>query len=697
MSPKVSVIIPVYNVAEYLGQCLDTILLQTLQDIEVICVDDGSTDDSLSILNTYAMFDDRLKVIHQDNKGAAAARNQGLKQATGEFMIFLDADDFFEGNMLEEMVAKAEEDGSDIVCAGHYLFDNNIKQKTEEVKIEEKFVKKSPAKPEDFGKDLFTFCDPAAWNKLIRSHIIKENNLSFDESASYVDDVFFACCSLTCSKQISIMKDSYLYYRTHLATQQTSFRKDRFPDTLRTMVHLYDKLKQLHGDKFLAPFIPRLRRIIAYILNACPSQEKREKLLSIRPELPSEIVQRLFSQNLSGAAVSIIIPVYNAAEFLPECLDSCLNQTLKEIEIICVDDGSTDNSLEILNDYAKRDNRIIVLQQKNQRQAIARNKAMEVATGEFIQFLDADDYMEPDTCECLYLYSTIFGLDMCQCTAVEFYNHNKKEFEDPYHCLTWLPDDFQAVFNHYTIPNILPHMAVTAWLTFYRRNFLIRHNIKWINKKIAYEDTPFFVESILKAKRVGALKTPFYHRRVHSAATTQQMTSNFNEYVEILKYTLKLVKKLADQDLLKLYCHVFLQKVWINFARFEQNDKLNMAKYLYDFCQILQKKYRIVLPPDVYAWCLRYLKNLPKSYKERLKFAISTLKAKCVRDEYHLNLFQWQRSPFKISILNLPILYSTTKMMPSTEKNQKEDIIHSIIWIKFCGIPFLKIKEMARV
>ena len=124
MSPKVSVIVPVYNVSEYLGQCLDSILLQTLQDIEVICVNDGSTDDSLDILQGYAMFDERLKIISQENAGAGAARNNGIKHATGEYIICLDSDDFFEPDMLEKMVAKAEEDGSDVVVCDFYFFNN---------------------------------------------------------------------------------------------------------------------------------------------------------------------------------------------------------------------------------------------------------------------------------------------------------------------------------------------------------------------------------------------------------------------------------------------------------------------------------------------------------------------------------------------------------------------------------------------
>ena len=138
MAPKVSVIIPVYNTAEYLGQCLDTSLLQTLQDIEVICVDDGSTDDTLSCLQGYAFLDSRLKVVHQEKAGSGAACNCGLKAATGEYIICVDSKDFFESDMLEKMLARAESDQSDIVVCGNYTFDERLK-KTEANLLQKKF------------------------------------------------------------------------------------------------------------------------------------------------------------------------------------------------------------------------------------------------------------------------------------------------------------------------------------------------------------------------------------------------------------------------------------------------------------------------------------------------------------------------------------------------------------------------------
>ena len=110
---KVSVIIPVYNVEPYLKQCMDSVVGQTLKDIEIICVDDGSTDGSLDILKEYATEDSRIQIIEQKNAGAGAARNNGMRHATGKYLSFLDSDDFFEPRMLEKAYDLAEKDQAD--------------------------------------------------------------------------------------------------------------------------------------------------------------------------------------------------------------------------------------------------------------------------------------------------------------------------------------------------------------------------------------------------------------------------------------------------------------------------------------------------------------------------------------------------------------------------------------------------------
>ena len=128
MSSKVSVVIPVYNTQKYLDQCLGSILFQTYRNLEIICVNDGSTDNSLAILQKYAKFDKRIKIIDQKNMGISPARNEGMKVATGEFIIFFDSDDFFDSTMMEEMVMKAEEYDADIAVCSYSVFDDRVQK-----------------------------------------------------------------------------------------------------------------------------------------------------------------------------------------------------------------------------------------------------------------------------------------------------------------------------------------------------------------------------------------------------------------------------------------------------------------------------------------------------------------------------------------------------------------------------------------
>ena len=127
--PKVSVIIPVYNVEKYLSECLDSVVNQTLKDIEIICVNDGSPDGSAEILEEYAQKDNRIKVITQENRGVSEARNSGLKIASGEYIAFLDSDDYIDLKFFEQLYKRGIESNSDVVvCENIYRFSGN-KQK----------------------------------------------------------------------------------------------------------------------------------------------------------------------------------------------------------------------------------------------------------------------------------------------------------------------------------------------------------------------------------------------------------------------------------------------------------------------------------------------------------------------------------------------------------------------------------------
>lgn len=694
MAPKVSVVIPVYNAAEYLGQCLDTVLLQTLQEIEVICVDDGSTDDSLSCLQGYAFLDNRLKVIHQENAGVGTARNRGLKEATGEYVIFLNAEDFFETEMLEKMLTRAEENGADMVVCGHSVFDQHSKKVTAKNTIEKQFLMHPVWTPDELAEKLFICCNPEPWNRLIRSEVIKKNALQFVEQA-HTDDIIFPCLVMACAKKIALMEDLLVYRRPDTRVQQTNTQQKFVTDTLTPLIHLFDRLKKLDlMDACRVAYLVRVRYSLQLAIMDMPASQKREALRSIRSTFPAEIYDQIFS--CSAPAISLIIPAYNMARYLPECLDSALHQTLENIEIICVDDGSTDDTLDVFNQYAGQDKRIKVIHQENSGQAVARNTATEQATGQFIQFLDADDYLEPDTCECVYTYMLLFGLEMCQVAAIEFDDQTRKEFENGYHTVSWLPQNFMPVFNYHNLLSCLGQVAVTAWMTIYRRNFLIRKEINWIHKKLFYEDTPFFIEALLKAERMGALSDKFYHRRVHASAITQNIKTNFKDYTEIIKYTLAHIKKWNNEEKVFLtYTYTLLTKAWLNFGALSPEYQEIQAPKMYDLALHIVKKYHYLLPADITAWCLKYAKS--KNKKKWLKLKFYLFLAKMNRPNYTINLIQVIRKPeWCIKIFGLPffqVIRSPMQIDPEDLPLQKKVKKCEEIFYKICGLTFLKVEK----
>ena len=243
--PLVSVVIPVYNVEKYLGQCLDSIINQTLKDIEIICVDDGSTDNSLKILKEYKEKDNRIKILTQKNLYAGVARNTGLKAATGKYLSFLDSDDFFESEMLEEMYKKAEKDNSDIVMCGWHNYNNNLQKVVNDIKIATKYLIKSPFSPYDFQKELFDICKPNPWTKLYRHSFFKENNLYYEDCIC-CNDITCICLSMVLAKKISIVDKCFIYYRNNQTNSITSNRNKNLDSVLYAINKLEERLKEVN-------------------------------------------------------------------------------------------------------------------------------------------------------------------------------------------------------------------------------------------------------------------------------------------------------------------------------------------------------------------------------------------------------------------------------------------------------------------
>lgn len=213
--PKVSVIVPVYNAEKYLEECLDSIINQTFQDIEIICVDDGSKDLSLKILDKFAEKDKRILIFKQKNKGAACARNFGLSKSKGMYVIFLDSDDIFELNMIEKAVAKADEYKVDIVVWRANIFDTTNYRKA---KLNDRFLKLKKYQNKvfsvnDIPNEIFNSFLLQVWNKLFKKSFLLENNIQF-QNIKRSNDLVFTCKGLCLAKKIILLNEYLINYRS---------------------------------------------------------------------------------------------------------------------------------------------------------------------------------------------------------------------------------------------------------------------------------------------------------------------------------------------------------------------------------------------------------------------------------------------------------------------------------------------------
>ena len=214
-SIKVSVIMPVYNTDRYLRATLDSVLAQTLQDIELICVDDGSTDGSLEILNEYAALDRRIKVFTQENQFAGAARNAGLAEAIGDYVIFWDSDDLFHEAALEKMYDTIVKDEADVcVCGGCWYIEDRewMLPNLGYLNMSRIPETKRPFSREDIPDTILNFSGTSAWNKLYRREYLLDEGLIFPPYRTY-EDVCFSILSIALADRITVVDEELFYYR----------------------------------------------------------------------------------------------------------------------------------------------------------------------------------------------------------------------------------------------------------------------------------------------------------------------------------------------------------------------------------------------------------------------------------------------------------------------------------------------------
>lgn len=279
----VSVIMPVYNSEKYLEDAIESVLAQTFQNIELILVDDGSTDNSLSLCNNYAAIDSRIKTIHKENNGVCSARNLGISYAKGEYICFIDNDDLYNKYFIEKMFDAAYHNEVDIVKCGrkNILINSGLKEfKSKEYRFKDSKYYTFDEFIENYYHIKLTECFNSVWNGMYKADFLKENNLYFDENVRHGnEDLLFNYYALECRPRIYLLKDILYthYYRLSHSTSM-KFYDDQVDTKLnaievekRLTVHLNKKVKDLIEFEEI--------RECLRIISCCKKKESRNKAI----------------------------------------------------------------------------------------------------------------------------------------------------------------------------------------------------------------------------------------------------------------------------------------------------------------------------------------------------------------------------------------------------------------------------------
>ena len=276
ISPKISIIIPVYNVEAYLRECLDSLLKQSLKNIEIICVDDESTDSSYEILEEYRKKDKRIKIYKKKHSNAGDARNIGLSHAKGEYLLFLDSDDYFDKDLCKIAYNKSIKNKADIVLYDAYKYDQVTKKVGAlNYLLKPYYFKYNEVYSSEALKDyIFNITNACPWSKIYRRKFVKENGLKF-QSLENSNDVYFVRTCLCSAKRIVTIPNRLVYYRVHHGTNLQSNKHKNPLNFLKAYIEVKKFMdnKKIY-EKFKVSYINVLLNEIAYNYDSTPSSQK---------------------------------------------------------------------------------------------------------------------------------------------------------------------------------------------------------------------------------------------------------------------------------------------------------------------------------------------------------------------------------------------------------------------------------------
>lgn len=403
-TPKVTVIVPVYNVADHVAACIESIGAQSWHDFEVIVVDDGATDGSGDIARRAAGDDARFRFIHQDNGGLSAARNTGLDHARGDYICFVDSDDRVAPGYLERLLSTLEETGADwVACGVLFCHADGRTQPHSAIHGVPKLEQGAAPRRYDFDDwQEIARHFPSAWNKIYRRALV--GDLRFDEGLLYEDHVFYYRYAARCDHMVHLPEPLYLNTQGRDG-QITRDGSDRVFEQFSVLEGMRDIIKgsetKTGGQAALADITTRLTFERSMAIR---DRDRRAKFLAqARTVLGDTASDRLgvpayWMDLLDGLVpVSVIIPSDGNIAALHTTLTSLANQNLREVEILVALDAAATDQRDAVLACAAQTEAVSVLTSTGAGTGVAatRNRGLDAARGQAVVFLDAGDRLPP--------------------------------------------------------------------------------------------------------------------------------------------------------------------------------------------------------------------------------------------------------------------------------------------------------------
>lgn len=281
------------------------------------------------------------------------------------------------------------------------------------------------------------------------------------------------------------------------------------------------------------------------------------------------------------ALVSIIVPVFNSHDYLKECINSVISQTFRDIEIIIINDGSTDDSEKIVKEFIKMDSRIFYMRRDNKGISFTRNQGIQLATGKYIMFLDSDDYLEKNACQALVECIEATNADMVVC---DFYQGDEQKTE------VVKLKQFGGT-NLQQCPNMIFDINSSPWNKIYSKRFLLENNITF-PVGLKYEDAYFVLKAIARASKICQVNSPLIHYRVHLGSETTVMNEHVFDIFEILKMINTEFENEDHQEILDYVEFFNINRLTVyNLQQIYQKDKELAKKFVDESFAFLNKNF----------------------------------------------------------------------------------------------------------